>query len=193
MADETPTPAASEPETPAAAEASTTLGVPVKVVADDTLGDGGKAALEAERRARREAEKAYKAAQADLAELEKYRQAAMTEQERAIAAARDEARAEMAKTFAAERVKDKVELAASGKLADPGDAIHLIGDLSEFVTPAGDVDTKAIASAIDALVKAKPYLAPQTAKAAPLPGGGAKPSNGFSMDDFIRHSARGRP
>ena len=187
MADEPPTPPA-PPVEPAPTPTTPPPAPPAPP--DESLGDGGKAALEAERKARRDAEKAYKTAQA---ELDKHREASMTEQERAIAKARDEARAEMAKTFAAERVKDKVELAASGKLADPGDAIHLLGDLSEFVTQSGDVDTRAIASAIDALVKAKPYLAPQTAKAAPLPGGGATPPNGFSMDDYIRTSARGRP
>jgi hypothetical protein len=125
-------------------------------------------------------------------ELEKLRQASMSEQEKAIAEARDQVRAEMVASFASERVKDKVALAAAGRLADPDDATALLGDLSGFILPTGEVDTKAIVSAIDALVKAKPYLAPQTAKAAPLPGGGAKPSNGFSMDDFIRTSARGR-
>ena len=49
--------------------------------------------------------------------------------------------------------------AAGTKLADPGDAGRLL-DLDQFkVDVNGDVDAKAISSAIDDLLKAKPYLA----------------------------------
>ena len=56
----------------------------------------------------------------------------------------------------------------------------------------GDVDGKAIAKAIDALVKAKPYLAPQGSRPAALPGGGATPPDGFSMDAWLRDQARAK-
>jgi hypothetical protein len=163
---------------------------PAKPAQDDGLGDGGKAALEAERKARRAADKRLK----DLeAELDQFRQSQMSETEKAIAQAKAQGRKEALVEATNRLARAELRAVAAGKLADPDDAAALIGDLSEFVTADGDVNTKAMTSAIDALVKAKPYLAPQVAKPAPLPGGGATPSNGFSMDDFIRRAAgRGR-
>lgn len=185
--DNAPNPDAPQDPPPADPPAQNPPPPPSPPPADDGLGEAGKKALEEERKARRDADKALKAAQA---ELDKARLANMSETERAIAKARDDARAEMAAAYAQERVKDKVALAASGKLADPDDAIHLLGNLAEFVAANGDVDTRAIASAIDGLVASKPYLAPVSARPAPLPGGGATPSSGFSMDDYIRNAAR---
>lgn len=185
MADEETPPGApveAPPETPPAKPAAT-------APPDDGLGDAGKAALEAERRARRDADKALKSVQA---ELEKLRTANMSESERAVAEARAEGRKEAFAESTSRLARAELRAVAAGKLADPDDAAALIGDLSQFVTASGDVDTKAMTSAIDVLVKAKPYLAPQAAKAAPLPGGGATPSNGVSFDNWIRDAAKGR-
>lgn len=151
---------------------------------DDTLGPAGEKALAEERAARKVAEKAAKDAQA---ELDKVRKANMTEQEKAVADARAEGRKEALAT-ATERLLRAEIRAAGAKLADPGDAVaHLrdAGDLARFLSDDGEVDTKAISSAIDDLVKAKPYLAAQ-AKPGALPGGGAKPSNGQTPDDWLR-------
>lgn len=61
-------------------------------------------------------------------------------------------------------VRSEVKAAAGGKLADPQDAVRFL-DLTEFeVDEAGDVDTDAIAAAIDDLVKKKPYLSAQGGK-----------------------------
>lgn len=150
------------------------------------LGDAGAKAIREERNARKAAEKAAKAAQA---ELEKIREANQSEQEKAIAAAKAEGRTEALSTANERLLKAEVKAAAAGKLADPDDAVRML-DLDDFdVADDGSVDTKAIKSAIDSLVKDKPYLAAGT-KPGALPGGGAKPSEGQSMDDWLRKQAR---
>lgn len=156
---------------------------------ESKLGDAGKAALDAERSARAAAEKEAKAAKAELEEL---RKANMSEQEKAVAEAKEAGKAEALTVANARLLKSEAKAAAGGKLADPSDAPALLGDLDRFLKD-DEIDTKAMASAIDALVKAKPYLAP-SGRPGPLPGGGAKPSAGQSMDDWLRSqaSARGR-
>ncbi len=56
-------------------------------------------------------------------------------------------------------LKAEVRAAAAGKLADPADALQLL-DLTQFEVDAdGEVDADEIASAIEDLIKSKPYLA----------------------------------
>lgn len=125
------------------------------------LGDAGKRALDEERSARKAAEKQARDAQA---ELDKLRQASMSDTEKAVAKARAEGKAEAFQDATTRLVRAEVRAAAANKLADPSDAIGLL-DLDSFVDANGEVDTKAITSAIDALVTSKPYL-------------GARPGNG---------------
>lgn len=99
------------------------------------------------------------------AELETARQSSMTDTEKAVAEAKAAARAEAIAEVQRDRIRDKVEIAAAGKLADPGDAAALLGDLDRFLV-GGEIDVKAIAKDIDDLLRAKPYLSPQ-------PGNGA--------------------
>jgi hypothetical protein len=82
--------------------------------------------------------------------------------------------AEFAAAQEAQRVKDEaiaaanerikkaeVRAAAAGKLSDPADALRFL-DLSNIeVSADGEVDSAAVASAIEDLVKSKPYLAAQ--------------------------------
>lgn len=152
---------------------------------DSGLGDAGKAALKAERTRAATAEKAAKALQKRLDELET---ANLDEVGRAVKTAADTARQETLNEVRTERVKDKVEVAATGKLSDPGDAAAFLGDLTRFVGDDGAIDSKAITSAIDELVKTKPYLAPAGSRPSPLPGGGARPTGGSSMNDALRQA-----
>lgn len=132
---------------------------------DDGLGDAGKKALAAERAAAKAAEKRAKAAEAE--------------------------RTEALATANVRLVRAEVKAAAGGVLQDPEDAVRLL-DLTEFeVNDDGEVDTKAITAAVRRLAESKPYLA-VGAKPTALPGGGAMPSNGSSMDDLIRKAARGK-
>lgn len=140
----------------------------------DGLGAGGQAALAAERKARREAERAAKAHQAELdrvrAEADELRKKAMTDDEKriadAVAAARDEIRAQLeaetqAKIAEADRkvLSARMFSAAAGKLTNPADASAFItiDDLERDAQ--GDVSDAAISAAIEALVKERPYLA----------------------------------
>ena len=120
-------------------------------------------------------------------ELEELRKKTMTDAEKAVAEAKEEGKKEA--TLEANRriVASEVKAAAGGKLSDPGDAAALLGDLDRFIVK-GEVDTKAIAAAIDELVKAKPYLAAGAAKkAAALPGGGkSEAASGSSFNDELR-------
>lgn len=152
---------------------------------DDGLGDAGKKALAAERAAAKAAEKRAKALEA---ELEKLRLANASAEEKAVAAARAEGRTEALTAANARLVRAEVKAAAAGVLNDPDDAVNLL-NLDEFeVDEDGEVDAKAIKAAVQRLADAKPYLA-AGAKPAALPGGGATPSQGFSMDDLIRRKA----
>lgn len=120
------------------------------------LGDAGKRALNIERDAREAAEKEAKAAKA---ELEKLRAASMSEQEKAVAAARTEGKTEALKTANARLLAAEVKAAAAGKLADPSDAVSML-DLSKFeIDDDGNVDLKAVSAAIAKLIEKKPYLA----------------------------------
>lgn len=130
---------------------------------DAPLGDKGEKALEAWKTRAREAEKEAKRAKDLETELQQFRDRDKTEQERAIEKARKEAgdAAGQAATAKANAriLRAEIKAAAGGKLADPADAVRLL-DLDDFeVNDDGDVDDKAIAAAIDALLADKPYLA----------------------------------
>ncbi len=154
---------------------------------DDGLGDAGKRALEAERKAARAAERKAKDLEKRLAEFEA---ATQTESEKAIAAARAEGRTEALSTANKWIIGAAIKAAASGVLANPDLAVRLI-DASQFeVDEDGNPDTRAIAAEVQRLVSDEPYLA-AGAKPAPLPGGGATPSQGSSMDDALRAAVRG--
>lgn len=161
--------------------------------ATDQLGASGKAALAAERADRRAAEKALKDAQARIDELSTATQTADEKAKAAAARAVAEAKAEVRKEVLAEAnarlLKSEIRAAAAGVLADPGDAVNLLGDLERFTDESGEPNEKAIKSAIDKLVRDKPYLAAAGTRTSPLPGGGAKPASGFSMNDEIRQMA----
>ena len=150
------------------------------------LGEAGLKALRAERARADAAERARLAAEAERDELRTKNQ---TAEEKAIDAAKKAGREEA--TLEANRriARSEIKAAAGGKLQDAEDAASFLGDLDRFIVK-GEVDSKAITSAIDELVKAKPYLA-AAGKARPLPGGGATQSSGTSFNDTIRRKIRG--
>ncbi|MCC5580591.1 hypothetical protein IMZ11_33735 [Microtetraspora sp. AC03309] len=82
-----------------------------------------------------------------------------SENEKAIAKAREETRTEVLTEVRRERLLDKIEVLAAGKFADPEDArLRLASRVDEFITD-GQVDVKAIEGALAALLKDKPHLA----------------------------------
>lgn len=146
------------------------------------LGDAGARALTAERTARRTAERNAKAAKA---ELDKLRADGQSETEKAIAKAKADGGSEALAKANARVLKAEVRAAAASKLNDPSDATHFL-DLSEFeVSDDGEVDAKAIAKAIDALLKDKPYLAKGEARRTTgSADGGARGTNGKAGPDM---------
>ena len=151
------------------------------------LGEPGKAALEAERRARKEAERRLKVAEA---EVEKAKVAGLSESERAVEEARHTAREETAAGFKTKLAASALRAAAAAKLQDPEDALRFLDLAAIKVDDEGEVDTKGLAGMVDGLLKEKPYLAanPPAARPGPLPGGGPHSKGGDSedMNGFIR-------
>lgn len=157
---------------------------------DEPLGEKGVLTLEKERDARKLAEREAKATKA---ELEKLRKEHQTEQEKALEEAVSTAKAEVL-TEANKRVlRAEVRAAAAGKM-NPGLAVKLL-DLDDFdVDDNGEVDGKAIAKAIDQLIKDTPGLATNgdgkntrgSADGGARGGGGG----GQSMNDLIRNRMR---
>jgi hypothetical protein len=152
------------------------------------LGDAGRKAIAEERSARRAAEKAARDAQS---ELERIRSESMSSTEKAIAEAKAQGRKEALSTANDRLVKAEVRAHAAGKLADPGDAAALLGDLSGFVGDDGEPDSRAIAKAIDDLLEAKPYLAAGATPGTTRIPAGARGGNAGEgdMNQLLRQAA----
>lgn len=114
------------------------------------LGDAGKTALEAERRARREAEKQAKTAQAELTKL---REATQSESEKALQAAKAEGRTEALKETGVKLVDAEVRAATAGRHVD-ADALLEGLDRTKFLDAQGDPDRDAIVAWIDRIAPA---------------------------------------
>lgn len=121
------------------------------------------AELSAERAARAAAETRAEEAEREAARL---RRSNAAQRGTDLDALRDEIRSD----FMGQLVRAELRAAATGKLRDPADALALV-DLDAFTGTAGDVDTAAIAAAVDQLVKDKPYLAAEPAPPGPAPWG----------------------
>lgn len=175
-----------------ATEATTEAEKPAETVdavaGEEALGDAGKRALDAmkaERKAARE-QAATEKARADSL------QAKIDGKEAEHAAAEKAREVESAALAKAnERIlKAEVRVAAAGKLSDPADALRFL-DLSDFeVGSDGEVDADALATAIDDLVKKKPYLAAQGGKRFQgTADGGARNESAKSIDQQIAEAS----
>lgn len=125
--------------------------------ANAELGDSGKKAIQAEREARKAAEKSAKEANDRAAALEAKEQGREAEHVAALEAqrAKDEALAGANKRI----VSAELRAAATGKLADPLDALAFI-DITDFeVSDDGSVKDAEITAAIADLIERKPHLA----------------------------------
>ncbi len=76
----------------------------------------------------------------------------------------DALRAEVRDEFTHQLVRAEIRAAAAGRLRDPADALALV-DAAALASKGGDIDTAAVAAAVDQLVKDKPYLAAESARA----------------------------
>lgn len=198
MADEPATPDPASDPTPEGDPAPET--VPAQPEGDDKLPPEVKAILDKERKAARAAASKANAAEKALAkatgELEKFRESQLTEQEKAVKAARDEGLAEGLAAGNGRLIRAEVLAAASGKLANPAHAFAILTDNGALegiaVGEDGTLDTAAIAAAVDDLVKAEPHLAavrdPQFGNRQPVAGTAATTDDAF--DAFIRAHRR---
>lgn len=168
-------------ETAATAQTGATEG-------ETALGDAGKKALDAMKAERKAARDEANAAKAERDAL----QAKLDGKEAEHAAEQAKRETEQAALAKAnDRIlKSEVKAAAKGVLADPQDAYKFL-DLDSFeVDDDGNVDEDAIASALDDLIKSKPYLAAQGKRFQGGADGGAR--NGaskvsqLSRDDMSR-------
>lgn len=102
----------------------------------------------------------YKDLKDKASKFDELQTAQQSETEKAVAKARDEAKAETLAEVRRDRVLDKIEVLAAGKFADPEDAkLRLAARLDEFLGDDGQIDAKAIDGALSKLLTDKPYLA----------------------------------
>ncbi len=154
---------------------------------DDELGEAGKKALDAERAAAKASKKDARAAtkRADDAEkaLKALQSEGATEAEKAIAsattAAKEQAEKDVSARYKSQILATEVLAAATGKLANPSDAVRLL-DLDEFTVPDPDADDedlaalrKSIGEAVAKLIVDSPYL--RSSKVEGDGDGGTKP------------------
>jgi|SRR5690606_37881184 len=135
-----------EPETAEPVEESATEpdAQQQKTPEEAQLGDAGKRAIERMKRERNEARR----------ELEKLRREAMSDQERAVAEARDAGRAEALREMAGRLVDAEIRSAAVGRPLNV-DALLANVDRSKFLTEDGDVDREAVTAWLDQLAPAQ--------------------------------------
>ncbi|WP_062077695.1 hypothetical protein [Demequina globuliformis] len=162
----TEAPAADATEATAAAPDSTQEVVENASAAPD-LGDAGKKAIQAEREARKAAEKAAREAKERIAALEAKEQGREAEHAAELEAAkvRDEALAKANQRI----VSAELRAAATGKLADPMDALAFIDPTDFEVSDDGEIDSAAVSAAIADLIERKPHLAARGGKTEVLP------------------------
>lgn len=124
------------------ATTTTTTGADQNAGATD-LGEAGKRALAEERRARKAAEK----------ERDELRKAAMTDQEKAVAAAKADALTEANKAIAPRLVAAEFRAlaAAAGVTREALDGFLKYADLTRFVGDDGEPDAKEITAAVKSL------------------------------------------
>jgi len=137
-------------DTPQDSDTSTEPAAPADQPAKDDLGDSGKRALEAERAARKEAEKQAKAVQR---ELEQLRQAQMSESEKAVAEAEARGRTSAITEFG-QRLAAAQFVAEAAKRNPDFDAASVLEDLNlaKYVTEAGEPDGDGLAAVVTRLV-----------------------------------------
>lgn len=180
-----------ETQTPPQGEEQDPQGTPPE--GEENEGDGTEGLspedlVKLNQKANREAKALRERLKAAEAEAERLRKEAMSEQERAIAEAREEAAAEIRAEYEAKLLERSVRAIASTRLNDPEDAWRLI----DFEDVDAE-DEKAIEKAIDDLVKAKPYLARKRGGNGIDQGPhGSTPAGGSGGNDWLRSVTSGR-
>lgn len=187
---EAATPPTPDPSTPPAPDPSSAT--PPEPKADDDLGDAGKKALDAERARAKEADKRAKAAEA---ELEKFRKSQMSDQEKAVAQARDEGKAEATSAAAQRLAGAEIKAALATVVADADKRAEIIDDLnlSRYIGEDGEPDVAKIAALRDRYAALTAGATPGTPPPPPGVPKGARSGNGevkqLSKSDLVGMSA----
>lgn len=142
--------------------------------------DAQDRALENERKAHRETQRQLAEVRKQLAEL---RAEHMTENEKAVAEAREQGRAEAEADAARKVAAAEFRARSAGKLANPDAALEIL-DLSRLVRD-GEPDTKAIDDAIG-------RLSAQPEQKARVPAGPRTPASEHDGDWIRQRIAQGR-
>jgi hypothetical protein len=149
--------------------------------ATDDLGDTGKKALDAERAARKESDRRFKALEK---EMQQVRQSSMSEAEKAVAEAKAAGRAEVRGEYGQKLARTQFDAAAGRRNPDFDTASALdYLDLSRFVGEDGEPDAKAIKAAVERLVPAPTGGPPSFDGGARTPAPPAK-----DMNDILRRA-----
>jgi hypothetical protein len=104
---------------------------------------------------RKEAAKYRTEARQHAAELEKFRKAAMSESERAVAEAEARGRTTAAQEYGKRLARSEIRAAAADSGADVGGVFDYL-DLSRFVGDDGEPDTEAVKAFVEALPRRTP-------------------------------------
>lgn len=154
---------------------------PAPEAAPETESDPAALAAELDKwkaQARKHEERAKANAEA-AKELEKVRQAAMSDTEKAVEIARQQARQEAIAEFGGELVAEAVRAAVAGRGVDPEALLEGL-DPARFLTEDGRPDRDAIASWVD-------RIAPKTTTSFADLGQGARSASSAVQDDpFLR-------
>ena len=83
--------------------------------------------------------------------------------------------------------ESKIEARATGKFADPEDAVAaLSGDLDDFITAEGKIDTKAIDGELERLLVRKPHFSVKAATGTNFDGGARQTASApQTMNDWL--------
>jgi len=178
MSDDTTMPENSDGEQDAAPEA------PQQPRESDGLGDAGKQAIDRMKAERNRAQSELKAMQR---EIEKLRQAQMTEQERAVAEAEKRGRQSALGEVGTRLARVRFDALAARRNPDYDTSGLDFIDLKRFVADDGELDEKALAAAVERLVPAAQTGPPS------FDGGARKTASPTaSMDALIRRQAARR-
>lgn len=137
----------------------------------------------------------YEDLKAAKADLDKIREEAKSEQEKAVDAARTEGEKTAAEKANARVVRAEAKaMAAGAKFRDPADAVAFIDLTKVKVDENGDPDAKQLKELLEDLAKTKPYLV-DDGKTRPIPdpsqGGGGKDTAGISRGEELWEARRG--
>jgi hypothetical protein len=148
---------------------------------DDGLGEAGKKALD---RMKADRAAAVKRAKELEKELDSFKQASMTEAQKAVLEAEKKGRQSALTEYGARLARARFDALAARRNKDVStDEIVEYVDMNKFLTEDGDVDAKALQAAVDRLV-------PEAQAGPPSFDGGVRTSSSpKKMDDIIRSQA----